>query len=315
MQRRAYGPVAVLAAALLAGTAGCSGSSGDDGADDSKHGGPATSTQAAEPGKYRSLPEPCGAVGDGTLRALLPGVQQLEESEREEAYAGQPAITYDTDRRVGCRWASESPEGTRHLDIDFERVVSYDPALSDEDRAQELYDQQAAAADIPAPEEEQPEEERPGSGEPSASASESRAEDAGKAGGGEAADGSEAESGTEPKGGSGTGSTDGAEGAGRADHAKPEKTGGSPSPEATADPDTAPRPLDELGDVAYIDDQLVTADSGVHRDITIVFRTSNVLVTIAYDQWSTRPSDIPGSEDLQSRAQRLALELSGRFDE
>ncbi|PGH49834.1 hypothetical protein CRI70_15360, partial [Streptomyces sp. Ru87] len=89
----------------------------------------------------------------------------------------------------------------------------------------------------------------------------------------------------------------------------------SPSADASADPDIAPRPLDELGDVAYIDDRLVTADSGLHRDIALVFRTSNVIVTIRYDQWSTDRSAIPDSEELQRNAQRLARELSERFDD
>ncbi|MGK5632507.1 hypothetical protein ACSNOD_29235, partial [Streptomyces sp. URMC 123] len=154
MQRKAYGPGAALAAALLsaglAGTlAGCSGGSGIGAtATDAKPGG-STAASPAEPGRYRSLPEPCGAIAAGTLRALLPGVEDLDEEAREKAYAGEASITYDTDRRVGCRWKAESLEGTRHLHVDFERVVSYDPAVSDAERAQELYAKKARAAQIP----------------------------------------------------------------------------------------------------------------------------------------------------------------------
>ncbi|MEU8352249.1 hypothetical protein [Streptomyces sp. NPDC048845] len=333
MQRRAYGPVAVLAAALLSGVAGCTGSSGGDEAEDSKPGGPSSSAPAAEPGKYRSLPEACGSVGRGTLRDLLPGLVEegQEESEREKAYDGEAALTYDTDRRAGCRWTAESAAGTRHLDIDFERVVSYDADLSDEDRAQKLYDAKAEEADIPAPDAGdgtgQPgggDGEEPGSGEPSASASEEEAEGADEAESTGPGDGAESGTADEPgRGDSGSGSDSDKQNEGEKDEkggkgGKGEKDDAdkeSPSADASADPDIAPRPLDELGDVAYIDDRLVTADSGLHRDIALVFRTSNVIVTIRYDQWSTDRSAIPDSEELQRNAQRLARELSERFDD
>ncbi|MBQ0987495.1 hypothetical protein KBZ10_23835 [Streptomyces sp. F63] len=307
MQRWAYGTSAVTAA-LLVGLTGCTGSSGDDSGGGSEQDGPATAS-SAKPGKYRTLPEACGAVERGTLRALLPGLDRLESRKREEAYDGQPALTYDTDRRTGCRWTTGLPDGTRSLVIDFERVVSYDPALSDDDRAQQLYDKKAAEAGIPAPLDRKPED-----GKPSAAASESAAEDAdparttGPAGSGED-DGKNGKNG----GDTGSGETGGSGTAGRT-AGKGEESPASPSPSASGDAATAPRALDGLGDVAYIDDHLGTADSGAHRDITIVFRASNVLVTIAYDQWSTHRSDIPGSKELQTRAQRLARELSDTFD-
>jgi hypothetical protein len=263
VQRGAYGPGAALAAALLtAGLAGCTGGPAiGDGVQDSKVGNLATASAAA-PGKYRTLPAPCGAVSHGTLRALLPGIEELDEDQRKKAYEGQAAITYDTDRRVGCRWQDEGPEGTRRLDLDFERVVSYDPAVSDDDRAQTLYARKAAEAEIP-----------------------SSAPMGGEVG----------EAGTASPSGSATATAqDG------------EKTA----------PDTAPRPLDGLGDIAFLDDQLTTtdSDSGVHRDITIVFRSSNVIITIGYDQWSAYPDELPDSEDLQRKARRLASELAHRFD-
>ncbi|WP_030548383.1 hypothetical protein [Streptomyces albus] len=313
MQRWAYGTSAV-AAVLLVGLTGCTGSSGDDGGAGSEQGGP-SATSSAEPGKYRTLPEACGAVGRGTLRALLPGIDGLDSAKREKAYDGQPALTYDTDRRTGCRWTTGLPDGTRNLVIDFERVVSYDPALSDDDRAQQLYDKKAAAAGIPAPVDEKPDD-----GKPSAAASESEAGKADPArttgaAGDERDEGDKgAEDGKGKGGGGATGDKSGDNGTNGTDGKKGEKGSESPDPSASADPATAPRALDGLGDVAYIDDHLGTADSGAHRDITIVFRASNVLVTITYDQWSTHRSDIPGSKELQAKAQRLARELSDTFD-
>lgn len=150
MQRKAYVPgVAVLLAALLAG---CTGSSSDDGAtDDSKPGGSSSTAPAAQPGKYRTLPEACAAVDHGTLDSLLPGIKQIaDEEQRETAYEGTATLTYDTDRRVGCRWKVESTNATDHLFVDFERVVSYD-SVSDDSKASGLYAGKEMAADLPEP--------------------------------------------------------------------------------------------------------------------------------------------------------------------
>lgn len=150
MQRKAYVPgVAVLLAALLAG---CTGGSSDDGAtDDSKPGGSSSTAPAAQPGKYRTLPEACAAVDHGTLDSLLPGIKQIsDEDQRETAYEGTPTLTYDTDRRVGCRWKVESTDATDHLFVDFERVVSYD-SVSDDGKASGLYTDKETAADLPEP--------------------------------------------------------------------------------------------------------------------------------------------------------------------
>jgi hypothetical protein len=76
-----------------------------------------------------------------------------------------------------------------------------------------------------------------------------------------------------------------------------------------------PRTLDGLGDNAYIDDVLTTRDSGVHRDITLVFRKANVLVTVEYSQWSTDNSVIPTSPDLQDGARKVAAELAHQLDQ
>ncbi|GAA0342394.1 hypothetical protein [Streptomyces blastmyceticus] len=279
MQRRAYAPAAALAAALLAViVTACGGSSGGHGGgDDAKTGRTGSTAPAGEPGKYRSLPEPCGYVNRDTLRRMLPAGDDDSDPELQKLYRGQAAITYDTDRRVGCRWKLETPEGTRHLSVDFERVVSYQPGVSDEERAQELYARQATAAKIPSA------SASPSAPTPSPSPS--------------------ASAGTHPQGGAATGSP---------------SPGASTSPSApgspSADPRFLPRVLDDLGDDAFIDDKLVSTAAGVHRDIAVVFRSANILVSIAYDQWSADRQHIPTSEDLQGKAHGLARELdAGHF--
>ncbi|WP_414168682.1 hypothetical protein ACMATS_20740 [Streptoverticillium reticulum] len=277
MQHRAYAPAAALAAVVLAaGLAGCSSGSGaTGGTDDARPGRAGASAPAAQPGKYHSLPEPCSYVDRDTLRRMLPGgtaATDDDDAGADKVYKGQPTITYDTDRRVGCSWKVESPDGARHLSVDFERVVSYQPGVSDEARAQQLYGRQSTAAHIPV-----------ASGTPSPSAS-------------------------APSPSASSGNAPGPQLS--ASPAASPSTSASPS----ADPALAPRTLDDLGDDAFIDDRLATAASGVHRDVTVVFRSSNVLVTIAYDQWSTDKQHVPSAQDLQGKAHGLARELdAGHF--
>ncbi|WP_367139613.1 MULTISPECIES: hypothetical protein [Streptomyces] len=293
MQRRAHAPAAALAAALLAAVlTACGGGAGAGGGADSKPGHAGSTAPAAQPGKYHSLPEPCGYVNRDTLRRLLPATGDDEDGrDTAKLYKGQAAITYDTDRRVGCRWKLETPQGTRHLAVDFERVVSYQPGVSDEQRAEQLYGRQASAAHIPV-----------SSASPSASGASgasgsSSASAAGASGG--------ASSGPHPQGGAASGSPSPS-----ASRTGAPSASGSPAGGASL----APRSLDDLGDDAFIDDKLVNSGSGVHRDINIVFRAANVIVTIAYDQWSVDKLHVPASEDLQGKAQSLARELeAGHF--
>ncbi|MEU8683979.1 hypothetical protein [Streptomyces sp. NPDC048611] len=306
MPRKPFVPGAalVVAAALAAGLTACTGGSGSDGEDgDAKSGGTSTSSQAAEPGRYQTLPEACGLPARGTLRDLLPGDgQQLSRTDAKKIYGGQPDITYDTDRRVGCRWTRETTAGTRHLGLDIQRVVSYDAAVSDDDKAQGIYDSKELDAQIP-----------PGGagsaspGSPSPSASKG-----GK--GKEQGKGTTTNSAPDAKGEKGEAAASGSPSA-----------ASSPSGDAGADPSadpsaglgdsTAPRVLDDLGDAAFLNDKLVTADSGVHRDVTVVFRTSNVIVTLTYDQWSTDKAKLPDSQELQDKARSLAGELSDSLSE
>jgi hypothetical protein len=83
VQRKAYVPGA--AALLVALLAGCTSGSADSGTtDDANPGEAGTATAVAQPGKYRTLPEPCGAVGHGTLDSLLPGIKQITDAEQRE---------------------------------------------------------------------------------------------------------------------------------------------------------------------------------------------------------------------------------------
>ncbi|MFG2678132.1 DUF3558 domain-containing protein [Streptomyces sp. NPDC048392] len=277
MQRKAYVPgVAALLAALLAG---CTGGSGDGAtADDSDPGRPGVATEAAEPGKYRTLPEPCGAVGPEALDSLLPGIEEIaDEEQRGKAYAGEPTLAYDTDRKVGCRWKVESADATDHLSVDFERVVSYDNSVSDDSEAERLFAQQVEAADLPEPvvsESESPSGATPESGSPSATASS----------GAPSAPASGSVSSTAPSSGA---------------------SSESPSTELQ------PRLLDGLGDEAFVDDALNSSGSTAERrTVTVAFRTSNVVVTIEYAEQSATPGVVPDSEEMQDMARKLASRLA-----
>ncbi|KAA6221037.1 hypothetical protein CP973_02770 [Streptomyces albofaciens JCM 4342] len=296
MQRRSFVPGAALAtaAALAATLTSCTGGSGSgNGATDTKGGDTAATTQSAEPGKYRTLPEPCGLPSRNTLRRLLPPGGEESPQDAEKVYAGTADITYDTDRRVGCRWKREAPDGTRHLSLDFERVVSYDPAVSDDDKAQNVYAKKELAAELPA---------ATGSAKPTPSAGD-------KGGDGKPGAGGDGEDAGKTAAG------------GKASPAPTGSPSGSPSTDPSTDPSaspgspTAPRVLDGLADAAFLNDKLITADSGVHRDVSIVFRSSNVIVTITYDRWSADKTALPDSKDLQDKAQALAQELADRFND
>ncbi|WP_405659525.1 DUF3558 domain-containing protein [Streptomyces sp. RK9] len=308
MQRRVYVPgTAALLVALLAG---CTGGSGTGGSDDGKSGDSGSSTAAAEPGKYRTLPEPCGAVDSSTLDSMLPGLKDIEDAkQREKAYAGSATVTYDTDRRVGCRWKSESADATHHLLVDFERVVSYDGTVSDDTRAQELYRTKLRDAGIP---------------EPPPSGSDEGDDDTE---GPESPEGSDSPKGTGKPGSSDKSDKSGsprAQGTPAAAHASVKKgdgaaADGEPDDGTTADDGTPagyePRTLDDLGDEAFLDDVLTTAASATRqRTVTVVFRTSNVIVTVSYDEQPARRTEVPDSKEMQDNARELAENLVDRFD-
>lgn len=263
MQRKAYVPG--LAALLVTLVAGCTSGSGGDGSDvDAKAGVPTTTT--APPGKYRTLSEPCGSVDRPTLRDLLPGVTQLPGEQQEKALKGTAAVTYDTDRRVGCSWSADAPNASHHLAIDVERVVSYDPAVSDADKAQEVYAKKEDGAELPPPVE-------GAGGSPSPSGSPS--------------------DGKTPNSGSTTG------------------------PSATMTPSgLQPRLLDDLGDAAFVDDVFASSGSAAkRRTVSVVFRTSNVVVTVRYAEQPAHPTTVPDSKELQEKARGLARKLADQLNE
>ncbi|MFE2537178.1 DUF3558 domain-containing protein [Streptomyces sp. NPDC059371] len=284
MQRKAYvSAAAVLLAAVLAG---CSGGSGVGGsAPDSKGGDTGTTAAVAQPGKYRTLPEACGAADHDTLDTLLPGIQEVtDEAQQEQAYAGEATLTYDTDRRDGCDWKVTSAAATDHLFVDFERVVSYDNTVSDEAKAEELYATRQTAADLP---------------EPAASAS------------GSASASASGDATPSPSGSAGA-TADGAGG----DTGDASGAPSAPSASASRTPaDLQPRVLDDLGDEAFLDDKLSTGSSTARqRTVTVVFRTSNVIVRIEYSEQPTASADAPDSKEMQDRAQKLAQELASRLN-
>ncbi|NYE41434.1 DUF3558 domain-containing protein [Streptomyces fulvorobeus] len=270
----AYVPGVALLAALAAGcSAGSDGTASDA---DSKAGSPLV--PAAPPGRYRTLPEPCRAVPLATLRDLLPGAAELPEDQREKVYEGTAAVTYDTDRKVGCRWKADSPDMSRNLVIDFERVVSYDPAVSDDTLAGEVYTRKESAAGLsPAA--------TPGAGKSAGTATPTDST------------GSAGSTGTSPT--TDTPETSPAPG-----------TPGAPSEGLEA------RVLDNLGDTAFLDDVLTRAGSTAqHRTVSVVFRTSNVIVTVRYAEQPTLVTKVPDSRELQEKARALARKLAETLSE
>ncbi|ARI53911.1 MULTISPECIES: hypothetical protein [Streptomyces] len=283
----AYVPGVALLAALAVG---CSAGSGGGASDaDSKPGNPAVTT--APPGKYRTLPAPCRAVPDATLKDLLPGIAQLSRQQQEKALRGAATITYDTDRKVGCSWKSTAPDSSRNLTIDFERVVSYDPAVSDEDRARALYVKKENAAELPGT----------GGGTP-------------EKGKGATASAGGGEKGT-PKPGDDQDATDPSASSSSSSSSAPPSpsasASGAPGPSGSGDEDLRPRVLDGLGDAAFLDDLLTRAGSTAqHRTVSVVFRTSNVLVTVRYGEQPALVTKVPDSKELQEKARSLARKLA-----
>lgn len=320
MQRRArtYVTGVALVVMLSTGLTACT-SSPEDSGEDTKGGENTASAPPPPPGRYRTLPEPCGSVDVDTLKKLFPGAEAAQDAagstsgkgsdggEEASPYEGKAVVTYDTDRRAGCRWKSATSLATRHLSVDFERVVSYDPSVSDDEQAQLLWDERAGQAEIPtasdAPDDgsgdDGGEDDGDGTGDDSSTAEESESSEAGAGGNGE----------DDGKGGD---SPDGSE---KSDTASPDpdesEGGSSPSQEG----DLSPRMLDDIADNAYIDDELDTGDSGVHRDITLVFRSANVIATVKYDQWLTDKQRTPDSAELQEKARTVAQELAAGFSD
>lgn len=247
-----------LAATLLGAlTAGCSTGDGTDGGGTGT--GPGGSTAgAAKPGRYSALPEPCGSVSESTLRRVLPDAAP-------EAYRGTPAVTYDTGRRGGCSWQGTDAEtgSTLQLSVDFERVISYDPEVSDDDRAALDFTARAVAAGLPDPD------------APQDDTADGSADDA---------------DGREP---------DAADAPGRTD----------------SEGEPVPRTVSGIGSEAYLDDRLSSTATGARREVTLAFRSANVIATVHYTRISPGSDTPPASTPLQDGAQRVGRHLAGGFDD
>ncbi|WP_299537927.1 DUF3558 domain-containing protein [uncultured Streptomyces sp.] len=290
----AYAPGVALLAALVVGCS--SGSGTDESADDDKAGGP---TVVAAPGRYRTLPEACSSVPAATLRALLPDDTARTEDQRESLYEGTASVTFDTDRKAGCRWKAEADDASRSLTVDFERVVSYDPAVSDDSRADLVYEKAAEAAGL-AP------------AAPDADATgEADASPSGTA--------SPTGTGSPSDAGSGAGTGDGPAAQGSATPAgtpSPTPTTGGSTPADDAAQTLPPRRLTGLANEAFTSDVLESSGSTAqHRTVSVVFRTSNVVVTIRYAEQPRLTDEVPDSTELQEKAQALARTLADRLSE
>ncbi|MER6782103.1 MULTISPECIES: DUF3558 domain-containing protein [unclassified Streptomyces] len=278
-QRRRVLPGIAMLAALMAGAAGLTGCTSDGGVGsdtDSKAGD--SSPAPAPAGKYRSLPAPCKAADGKRLKAMLPAGDSLTEQQRAQLYAGVADTSYDGDRHVGCRWTAQSPEETRLLSVGFERVVSYDRTLmSDDDKARQVYVRRLTEAHLPFP-------------GPTASPT------ASTAAGAATSPGAPPPAGGQP----------------------PSPGAGSPSASASAPPpELGSRVLEGLGTEAYIEDKLSAAGASAaqSRTVRIVFRTSNVIVTVEYSVQPALPGTVPSSPETQDRARQLAQALVERFNE
>lgn len=273
---------AAVAALAMATLGACTGGGASGGSATARNPAAAGSTVSpAPPGKYKTLPQPCVAVDPDTLKTLVPGAAD---------YAGTEAPTYDADRRVGCAWRSRTDDGTaRSLSIDFERVVSYDPAISDEVQAQQDFLLEATDAHISLP---------PASGTATPTAP------TGTATGSADGNGTNGDtSGTNSSGGTGSGGSD-------------DSGNGSGSNGSSADgsPALVPRTLTDIGDTAFLDDVLKHPANAARRDVTVVFRTANVLVTVVYSQTSPRGGEQPHSAGLQKGAQDVAAQLERKIE-
>ncbi|CAM5638480.1 DUF3558 domain-containing protein [Streptomyces narbonensis] len=316
MQRKRYAPgrtgstartavvlTSVIGLGLGLGLTGCSaGPTTDDLAVDAKAG---PVSPVAPPGRYRTLFEPCGAVPQATLKDLLPGAAALPDAERGKAYRGVAAVTYDTDRRVGCTWKADSPETSHRLALDIERVVSYDPAVSDDSRAQEVYLRKQLAAGIPVPPTTPPTPTGTATGTASGTATPPPANKPSTP----STPGAKGTTGT-PSATAPTGKTPTAPASGAPSGGTPSTT---PTPASTG---LEPRVLEGLGEIAYLDDALSTVGaSGHQRVVSVVFRTSNVIVTVSYREQTTGSAAAPDSQELQERARNLARKLAERLEE
>ncbi|MFE2377544.1 DUF3558 domain-containing protein [Streptomyces sp. NPDC059398] len=309
----------MLLAALVAG---CTAGSGADGsAADAK---PGETTPAAAPGKYSTLPEPCRAADKGVLKDMFPEIADLPKEQQEKAYGGTPEATFDTDRQVGCRWKADSPADAHRLHIVMERVVSYDTTVSDDDQAKTLYAQKLAAAGL-----------QEGDSSPSSTPSDDAdggASTGGKNGGQDTGKSTGKDAGKSTEKDPGKGSE---EDAGKDAGKNTGKNGGETSTQGSADDgqgdggqdgddqgddaqaaDLQSRTLSGLGSAAFLAD--IPAKAGAEspqHTVRVVFRTSNVLVTVEYSEEPAEAGASPDTKSLQDKTQAMAGKLADQIAE
>ncbi|MFD7913828.1 DUF3558 domain-containing protein [Streptomyces sp. NPDC059752] len=266
-------------AAGAAGLTGCTSGSSGGSTSDSKAGGNAAAP--AQPGKYRSLPAPCRAATDSKkLKGMLPAGDSLTPEQRDQMYAGVADASYDGDRHVGCRWTGQSPEETRLLSVGFERVVSYDrTTTSDDDKAKQVYVRRLTDAKLPFP-------------GPTASPTPTA---------------------PTPAAPNPAAPTPSAPAPGAPASGAPASPAVSPS----APVELGSRVLEGPGSDAFLEDKLSPAGASAaqSRTVRIVFRTSNVIVTIEYSVQPALPGTVPPSTETQDKARQLAQALAERFNE
>ncbi|MEU3313374.1 DUF3558 domain-containing protein [Streptomyces sp. NPDC006662] len=279
--RSRFLPGVAMLTALAAGATACTGGGGTGSTSDQKNGGSAAAP--AQPGKYRSLPQPCKAVDAKRLRAMLPASDSLTTEQREQLYAGTAEPSYDADRHVGCRWNAQTPDATLLLSVTFERVVSYDRATaSDDDKARQVYVRRLTDAHLPFP-------------GPSPSLTPSSG------------------SGSSP----GPGSSASSSAVPPVQGASTAPGTGTPGAASSAPAELGSRVLEGLGSEGFLDDKLgaAGATAAQARTVRIVFRTSNVIATVEYSVQPSGPGKVPPAADTQDKARQLAEALAERFSE
>ncbi|MEU9232238.1 DUF3558 domain-containing protein [Streptomyces subrutilus] len=101
--------------------------------------------------------------------------------------------------------------------------------------------------------------------------------------------------------------------------AAPQPGGGSPTPTGSpsAPVELGSRVLEGLGSEAFVEDKLSPAGAAAaqSRTVRIVFRTSNVIVTLEYSVQPAVPGTVPSSAETQDRTRQLAQALVERLGE
>ncbi|MCF3184020.1 DUF3558 domain-containing protein, partial [Streptomyces polychromogenes] len=88
-------------------------------------------------------------------------------------------------------------------------------------------------------------------------------------------------------------------------------------PSPTASPELGSRVLEGLGSEGFLEDKLgaAGATAAQARTVRIVFRTSNVIVTVEYSVQPSGPGKVPPAAETQDKARQLAEALAERFNE